>query len=218
MDDALNWNHLIFRKDKTMTRITAAANDEILVVSGDSLLINNISHHKSYKKKVLHNESVIVALLGHIDMITSDGVIEFDRIIEGILKEENNPYLIEDKIIRTVRDCYTRYQQDYFLQVCLFWKENNYFLTRALQLNGDLTKLAFLNYCFGHDFETKAPAIKVMNQYFFDTGEGASKEFIGSLIDSPFKFSLKKVLDAVQSKELTTVGGNIYTVSLSKNG
>lgn len=218
MDDALNWNHLIFRKDKTMTRITVAANDEILVVSGDSLLTNNVSHHKNYKKKVLHNESVIVALLGYIDIMTSDGVIEFDRIIEGILKEENNPYMVEDRIIRTVRDYYTRYKHGYFLQVCLFWKENKYFLTRVVQLNGDLTNLGFFNYAFGHAFETKEPIIKIMNHYTFDTGEGSKDSLLSELHENPFNFSLQTVTDVVQDKALNTVGGDIFTVSMDKYG
>ena len=83
----LDWSQLIFRKEKTMTRVTSAANDEILVVSADSLLTNNITNNKTYKKKILHNKKIIIALLGQIELITSNGIIEFDKVIENIIKQ-----------------------------------------------------------------------------------------------------------------------------------
>ena len=108
VEQILDWSQLIFRKEKTMTRVTSAANDEILVVSADSLLTNNITNNKTYKKKILHNKKIIIALLGQIELITSNGIIEFDKVIENIIKQEINPYLVENQIIQTVEKYFSK--------------------------------------------------------------------------------------------------------------
>ena len=201
----LDWSQLIFRKEKTMTRVTSAANDEILVVSADSLLTNNITNNKTYKKKILHNKKIIIALLGQIELITSNGIIEFDKVIENIIKQEINPYLVENQIIQTVEKYFSKYY-------------NKHFLLRAFQLNGDYKIMPFLNYAFGYDYKTKDNVIKVMNHYYFDTGEGAGNHLLGFLNTNPLDFSIQTVRNAINNTDFQTVGGDVFTVTLDKHG
>lgn len=218
MEQILDWSQLIFKKEKTMTRVTAAANDEILVVSADSLLTNNITWNKTYKKKILHNKKIIIALLGQIELITSDGIIEFDKVIEDILKQEISPYLVENQIIQTVERYFSKYYNKNFLQVCLFWRENQYFLLRAFQLNGYFKNSPFLNYAFGYDYKTKNNVIKIMNHYYFDTGEGVENNLLGFLNTNPLNFSIQTVRNAINNTDFKTVGGEVFTVTLDKHG
>ena len=218
VEQILDWSQLIFRKEKTMTRVTSAANDEILVVSADSLLTNNITNNKTYKKKILHNKKIIIALLGQIELITSNGIIEFDKVIENIIKQEINPYLVENQIIQTVEKYFSKYYNKNFLQVCLFWRENQHFLLRAFQLNGDYKIMPFLNYAFGYDYKTKDNVIKVINHYYFDTGEGAGNHLLGFLNTNPLDFSIQTVRNAINNTDFQTVGGDVFTVTLDKHG
>lgn len=215
-----NFNIYNLQKEVSrMSRVMAAANDDVLFVGADTQLTNSYNHTKQIdRKKIFYAKNIVICILGTIEIFTSDGNVMFtDYILDAIEEYKNNDiFAVTENLLKNIEEIYAKLRlTDNNTHILIFWQEDGCFYLNAVEVN-----FTGRHYPFGKVVETNKH-MYIFNNHFTQTGEGIKNpDIIVSEIYNidPTDFVTTGIQNAINDSTLMTVGGSVYSLEMNKNG
>lgn len=208
-----------------MTRICAVANNERIVLSADSLFTNSETKEKTTDNiKIAYNNQMIVGLLGAIEIFTSLGNVSIRSYIQDYLNNTEDCGLnLMNHLISYIKDFYQIYQvhlptyyiflyregSKFYMWYCTIYYSNETFGENRVVLEYPLNPI---------NSENKEKY--VFENYMMVAGDGLPTNPIIERIDDDLLMKRANIVvkQAIMDDNIPTVGGQIYTVELDKDG
>ena len=215
-----NLNNLSIQKEvNRMSRIMAAARNDVLVVGADTQLTNSYNHTKQFdSKKIFYDKNIVICILGTIEILTSGGNIMLtDYILDAINEYKTNDiFSVTENLLKKIEEVYAKLRlTDSNTDILIFWQEEGYFHLNTVEVN-----FRGRHYPFGKVMQANKH-LYIFNNHFLQTGEGIKNpDIIVSEIYNiePIDFVTAGIQSAIHDETLTTVGGSVYSVKMDKEG
>ena len=135
-----NLNNLSIQKEvNRMSRIMAAARNDVLVVGADTQLTNSYNHTKQFdSKKIFYDKNIVICILGTIEILTSGGNIMLtDYILDAINEYKTNDiFSVTENLLKKIEEVYAKLRlTDSNTDILIFWQEEGYFYLNTVEVN-----------------------------------------------------------------------------------
>lgn len=204
-------------KGTIMTRVCAAANDNILCVGSDTLYIHDKTRASScYGKKVFSNNNIIVAVLGTLDLQSSIGDFHIQKVVEKCLKMNSDFLSLIDSLKKEVGQIYCHNFFHYFTQFAVFGLVNEKFYMYYFQISSGLNSYECSS-PFGNIYDANKENFK-FNHHMLTLGQGVYNNYaiIQGHYENPVDEVKCNIHSAISDKELQTVGGKCQYQVISR--